>query len=221
MYYSTKSTSRYNIGTVRDCSVLFTLMVFLGACGSGTAPEAKPEAKKEAAPVVPVGGLHALYQMYTASKSWAPDAQIYQLTSIPVADVKPEPGKVGAWQAILVSPSLQQSITCTFSVADESVSLPKGVEKGKPESWSPHGYTVPFSISDAKTDSVEAYAVAATKAADYMAKHPDMNITYQLEQQNGKYRGTAWHILWGETPGSSSFSIVVDATTGAYVETLH
>jgi len=197
------------------------LTILLGACGSTPAPDAKPEAKKEAAPVEPVSGLHALYQMYTASKAWAPDAQIYQLTSVPVSDVKPQPGKVGAWQAILVSPSLQQSITCTFSVADESVSLPKGVEKGRPESWGPHGYTVPFMISDAKTDSVQAYEVAAQKGADFIAKHPDMNITYQLEQQNGKYRGTAWHILWGETAGSSSFSIVVDATTGQYVETLH
>ena len=200
-------------------ATLCALTIFLGACGSAPVPEAKKEAAP-APPVVPVTGLHALHQMYTASRAWAPDAQIYQLTSVPVSDVKPQPGKVGAWQAIMVSPSLQQSLTYTFSVADESVSLPKGVDKGKPESWSLHGSTVPFAISEAKADSDQAFEAAAKKATDYIAQHPDMNITYQLEH-NPTNGGTAWHILWGESAGSSSFSIIVDANTGAYVETLH
>jgi hypothetical protein len=191
------------------------LTILLGACGSSPSPEPK----KEAAPAVPVTGLHALYQMYTASKAWAPDSQIYQLTSVPVSDLKPQPGKVGAWQVILVSPSLSQSRTYTYSVLDESVSLPKGINSGKPEPWSPHGSTTPFLIAGARTDSDQAYQAAAVKAADYIAKHPDMNITYQLEQ-NSTYASAAWHIIWGESVGSSSYSIVVDAATGAYVETL-
>jgi hypothetical protein len=157
--------------------------------------------------------------MYTASRVWAPDSQIYQLTSIPVSDVKPQPGKVGAWQLIVVSPSLQQSRTFTLAVTDESSSLAKGVNSGRPESWSPHGSMVAFPIVAVKIDSDKAYEVAAQKGADYIAKHPDMNITYQLEQ-NATYSGAAWHLLWGESAGSSSYSIVVDAATGAYVETL-
>jgi len=169
---------------------------------------------------VPVTGLHALFQMYTASRSWAPDTQVYQLTSIAVSDLKPQPGKVGAWQVIFVSPSLQQSRTYTYSVLDESVGLPKGINSGRPETWSQHGSTVPFVIAGAKTDSDQAYQAGAAKSADYVAKHPDMNITYQLEQ-DATYGSAAWHIIWGESAGSSSFSIVVDAATGAYVETLH
>jgi hypothetical protein len=190
--------------------------VLLGACGSSSAPEAK----KEAPAVVPVSGLHALYQMYTASKAWAPDAQIYKLTSVPVDGVTLLPGKAAAWQVTLISPSLLQSRTYTFSVIDASASLPKGIDSGKPESWSGgQRSNHPFLIAAAKIDSDQAFEVASKKGAEYSAKNPGMKITYQLEQ-NSTYNNAAWRVIWGESAGSSSFSILVDASSGAYVETL-
>ena len=173
----------------------------------------------EAAPE-PVTGLHALYQMFAASHAWAPDAQVYQLTSLHIDGVKPQPGKAGAWQVRFISPSLQQAKTYTFSVIDASASLLKGINSSKSESWSgAPGSTHPFLIQAAKKDSDEAWAIAIKKGADYDAKNPGMTITYQMELTTS-YSNAVWRVMWGESAGTSGFSVLVDATTGTYVETL-
>lgn len=167
-----------------------------------------------------MSGLHALYQMFAASHAWAPDAQVYKLESLAVTDVKPQPGKSGAWQVTFVSPSLQQSCMYTFSVNEESMSLHKGINAGKPESWSqPNASTRPFPIAAAKIDSDEAYQTALKKGADFNAQHPNMPISFELALTSS-YNNAAWRVLWGDSPSSSPYSVLVDATTGAYVETL-
>jgi hypothetical protein len=159
--------------------------------------------------------------MFAASHQWAPDAEVYEFKSIHIADVKPQPGKSGAWQAVFVSPSLQQSCTYTYSVIEASSSLHQGIHAGKPERWSaPNRSTKPFSISGAKIDSDEAYKTAIKKGAAFDAKHPGMTMTYLLSL-TGSYGNAAWRVMWGESPSTSQLSILVDATTGVYVETLH
>src|SRR5277367_81412 len=135
------------------------LAVVTAACNSGEQPK-----KNEAKESEPVTGLHALYQMFTSARAWAPDVEVYSVKSTRVEGVHPQPGKAGGWQVTFVSPSLQQSRLYTFSVADVSISLRQGVNVGKPESWSgSHGSQQPFRIQAAKTDSDDAYAVAAKK----------------------------------------------------------
>ena len=192
------------------------LTLLLAGCGSSA-----PEPKKEEAPPEPVTGLHALYQMYAASRAWAPDAQVYDLNSITLTDVKAQPGKAGAWQAKFVSPSLGQSRTYTFSVIEASMTMHKGIQPAKAENWNgPSGNIKPFLIAAAKKDSDQAYEVALKKAAAYAAKNPNMNILYQLSQTSS-YSNAAWRIIWGESAGSSVYSVLIDASTGEYVETLH
>jgi hypothetical protein len=196
--------------------VLTTAVLTTVLAGCGTS-----EPKKVEAPPEPVTGLHALYQMFNFSHQWAPDALVYEFSSIHLADVKAQPGKAGAWQATFVSPSLQQSQTYTYSVEEVSASLHQGINAGKAASWSaPNRATHPFSISAAKIDSDQAYKTALTKAAAFDAKHPGMTITFQLGQTGG-YGNAAWRVMWGEDAATSQLSILVDATTGAYVETLH
>jgi hypothetical protein len=192
------------------------LTVLLAACGSTVT-----ETKKAEAPPEPVTGLHALYQMFAASHAWAPDAQVYKLTSINVSDVPSQKGKAGVWQVTFVSPTLQQARAYTYSVAEESMTLHKGIDQSaKPESWSAHGSEVPFTIAAAKIDSDQAYEAAMKKAQDYASKNPTMPIIFQLEQ-NASYNNAAWRVIWGESASSSTYSVLVDASTGAYVETLH
>jgi hypothetical protein len=132
--------------------------------------------------------------MYGYSKQWAPDPQIYELTSIHVAGIKTPPGTAGAWQVRFVSPSLGQSRVYTSSMT-------------------------PFRIEAAKVDSDKAWEVASKKGAEYATKNPDMVITYQLAQTSS-YNNAAWRVIWGESAGHSTYSILVDASTGEYVKTL-
>jgi hypothetical protein len=194
---------------------LFVFPLFLAGCGASVTETKKPEGPPEA-----VTGLHALYQMYAASKAWATDGQVLKLTSIHVTDVPAKPGKAGVWQVTFVSPLLQQARTYTYSVTEESMTLHKGIDSGKAENWSAHGSDHPFLIAAAKFDSDQAYETALKKGADYSAKNPGMTIIYELEQ-TAVGSNAAWRVIWGESVSSSAFSVLVDATTGAYVETLH
>jgi uncharacterized protein (DUF736 family) len=192
--------------------------VLLSACGSAPKPQ---ESVKTEQPAEPVTGLHALYQMYSYSKQWAPDPQVYELTSIRVSGVAEKPGTSGAWQVRFVSPSLNQSRVYTYAVKEVSVSMHQGITGGKAESWSGGSSSMkPFRIEAAKVDSDKAWEVASKKGAEYVAKHPDMPISYQLAQTSS-YDNAAWRVIWGESVGTSSYSILVDATTGEYVRTLH
>ncbi len=186
-------------------------------CSSSPAP------KKVEAPAVPVTGLHALYQMYSNSKQWAPDTQVLSLNSLHAGDVKDEPGKSGVWQVTFVSASLGQSRTYTSSATEVSMSMHQGIDGAKSESYTPNrGSQVPFVIAAAKIDSNQAYAAALKhpNAAEYAAKNPGMPITFQLAENKG-YSNAEWRVIWGESVSASTFSILIDATTGAYVETLH
>ena len=75
-------------------------------------------------------------------------------------------------------------------------------------------------IAAAKIDSPKAHETALTKAADYEKKHPGMPISYVLELTS-RYPDAAWRVIWGESAGTSDYSILVDASTGVYVETIH
>src|SRR6185312_2532705 len=77
-------------------STLLPAALLLCGCSSESPQVRKAE---EAKPAEPVTGLHALYQMYTSARSWAPDLQVLSLRSIHIDQVKDEPGKSGAWQA--------------------------------------------------------------------------------------------------------------------------
>ena len=196
--------------------VLTSCLLFLAGCES-----APPEAKKAEKAPEAVTGLHALYRMYSYSKQWSPDAEVYELNSIRVQGVKEENGKAGGWRVRFVSPSLSQARTYTFAVTEVSMSLHEGINGGKPESWSGGASSMKtFRIQAAKVDSDKAWEVASKKGAEYGAKNPTMPITYQLAQTSS-YDNAAWRVIWGESAGTSSYSILVDASTGEYVRTLH
>ena len=95
--------------------------LLLPGCASAPEPKAAPK------PVEPVTGLHALYQMYQHSRTWAQDLMVVSCSSIDVTQVKAQPGKAAAWQAVFASPSLGRQRAYTLSVVDASLSLRSGI----------------------------------------------------------------------------------------------
>jgi len=99
--------------------------------------------------------------------------------------------------------------------------LHKGVFAGMEEGWTgPSGDTAPFPIIAMKIETDAAYQTALKQAADYEKKNPGKPITWLLEKES-KYPDPVWRVIWGESVGTSNFSVLVDASTGEFKEKLH
>ncbi len=203
-------------------SFLLTLILMtamFSSCSDATAPAAKaPEAPPE-----PVSGETAFFRMYSAARGWSTDLQPIRLTSVNLTGVKKVPGKAAAWQALFISPSKNRSRSYTYSVIEAEGNLHKGVFALNEEGMTAASAAKPFQIQALKTDSDAAYDTAVKKgkkAADYMKANPDMNITFLLEMNN-RLPQLAWRVIWGDSVGTSNYSVFVDAATGEYLETMH
>ena len=198
-------------------TVISLLLLLLAACSEPSKQAAQQ--KEPAKPPEPVTGRYAFYQMYTAARSWAADLQPLQLVSMPIREVKVEGAKFGAWQAVFVSPSRQRTRIYTYSVAEAEGNIHKGVFGRADEAYTPRPQLKMFNIQAFKIDSDEALKVAMTKGAEYAKKNPDKPINFQLSF-NDRYPNLVWRVYWGDSISSSNFSIVVDASTGDYKETM-
>jgi len=185
---------------------------------SGCSETPQPAEKKEVAPPEPAKGRTALYQMFNAARAWSPDVQVLSLKSIDLPEVKRERGKAAAWQAYFVSPASGRARSYTYSVIESVGNLHKGVFAGQEESGA-HGSSKPFLIAALKTDSDEVYQTALKKAAEYEKKNPDKPISFQLDKED-RFPNPAWRVIWGESVGTSNFSVFVDASTGLYLQTM-
>jgi hypothetical protein len=193
--------------------------LLLSLAGCSTEPPA-PQKKAEVSPPEPVTGRQALQPMFIAARGWAADIQIVRLTSILLPDVKSEPGKAAAWQAIFFSASQNRAKSYTYSVIESEGNLHKGVFAGPDQSWSSSGEAKPFLMAAVKVDSDQVYQTALKKGAEYDKKNPGKPIVFLLEG-NDKFPDVSWRVIRGESAGTSNFSIYVDASTGAYLETIH
>ncbi len=194
------------------------ILLTLAACSESPKPAA--EMKKEPAKLAePATGRHAFHQMYAVARGWAPDIQGLQLKSIQLPDVKAEPGKAGAWQATFVSTSRGRARTYTWSAVEAPGNLHKGVFAGPEETYTQRGQIKPFLIAALKTDSDEVYQAALKKSAEYVKKNPDMQINFQLEL-TARFPNPSWRVIWGESISRSNYSILIDASTGDYKQTL-
>ncbi|MDP9054449.1 MAG: hypothetical protein M3N93_09140 [Acidobacteriota bacterium] len=193
---------------------LIVLAPALLAPACSTAPPPKPAVDK---PPEPITGLHALYQMYTAARAWAQDLQILRYSSIDIREVKRVAGKAAAWQVVFASQALSRSRTYTFSVYEASATLHQGLFAEAPQGWSGGGK--PFLIEAAKIDTDKAWEIALRHGAEYNSKHPGMPIAYTLAIEKGN--DPDWRVIWGETAGESSFSVLIDGSTGEFLQIVH
>jgi hypothetical protein len=196
-----------------------TLFLLLSGCSE--APKIAEKKKEPEKALEPATGQSALYKMYQVARSWAPDAQVLKLNSIVMTEVPDVPrGKAAAWQATFTSASRSQAKTYTYSVIESAGNLHKGTFAGADEGFSgARGNTSPFLILAVKIDTDAAYRTALKEAADYEKKNPGKTISFLLEKVN-KYPDPVWRVIWGESVGTSNFSIYVDASTGEFKEKL-
>lgn len=201
--------------TRRNYALLAPLAILLAGC----AEEPKQAVKKEPPkPPEPVTGRFAFHQMYAMARTWSPDIKALRLESINLPDVKSGGGKAGAWRAMFVSESRGRARGYTYSVIEAEGNLHKGVFAGLEETYSgPRGQAKPFLIQALKVDSDAAWETAAKKSAEYMKKNPDKPVLFLLELT--RFPDPAWRVVWGESVGTSNYSIFVDATTGEYLLT--
>jgi len=186
-------------------------LFYLTACAS-------PEPKVDKKPPEPITGLHGLYGMYQHARTWAQDLQVVSCRSIAITQVKATTGKAAAWQAVLASASLGQQRVYTYSVVDASTSLHEGIFADSPTPLT--GDVHPFLLAAARTDTDQAWELALKHAEEYTRKHPETPISYILEMSR-QVNQPAWRVIWGESVASSAFSILIDASTGQYMQTLH
>ena len=196
------------------------LLLLLTACSEQPATTPKKEPEK---PPEPVTGQSALFKMYQVVRNWDPRAMVLTLESTHSPTIPEVPGKAGVWGGTFTSPDQGRSHTYTFSLIEEMPSLHKGVFQVADEVFSgKKGVNQPFLIAAVKTDSDAAYATAKSqpKAIEYEKRVPGKVITILLEK-NDRFPDPVWRVIWGESAGTSNFSIFVDATSGGFLEIMH
>jgi len=185
----------------------------LAACSS---PQPAPETKTE--PPQPLTGLSALFHMYQVARaSWAPDAQVVKMSSMRVEGVPAvPPGQAAAWEATLYSPSLGRARSYTDSIVEQLPELHKDVFAGPQQSFTGNS----FLIAAVKKDTEGAYRTALAKAGKEAAPYAGKPVLILLEKNN-KYGDPVWRIIWGVSVSTAMLSVVIDASTGEYLETMH
>jgi hypothetical protein len=178
----------------------------------------KQTAKEPEKPAEPVTGRYAFQQVFIYARTWAPDIQGLRVRNLQVGELKAEPGKSAAWEITLVSPSKNRQRLYTYSAVEEG-NIHKGVFGGVEENYTQRGQARPWPIAALKIDSDAAYKTALARSAEYVKKNPDKPISFLLEQ-TPRHPNLAWRVIWGTSVATSNYSIYVDASTGAFLETM-
>ena len=202
-------------------SVSLPLILAVALVGCSESPKEHGEvAKDPARPPAPVTGRFAFQRMYNQAHTWAPDAEPLRLLSFNLKEVASSHGKCGAWQATFVSPARNKARTYTYSVVESPGNAHEGVLAGREEPWSgPRSQERPFLQQALRIDSDEAFTAAAKISTDYLKKNPQMAVLFLLES-TPRFPNLTWRVLWGETVGTSEYSVFVDASTGRYLQTV-
>jgi hypothetical protein len=201
------------------CGLLIALpILFLVACGETKTTKPTKEAAP-APPPEPVTARFAFQRLSIQARLWAADAQLLRIYSANLKEVPSVDGKYPAWHATFVSAQLKKARSFSYSVVD-SGNMHAGVLRGREESWlGPTGQAQPFPLQMLKVDSDEAFATAVKESKDYLKKHPEMPIHFLLEF-TPRFPLPAWRVSWGETLGSSEYTVFIDCTSGKYLQTL-
>jgi hypothetical protein len=202
---------------VLPCALI--LILILGGCSEE--PQHNPgQLKDHGHPAAPATGRFAFQRMYIQARTWAPDAEPLRISSFNLKEVTSEGGKCGAWQATFVSAARNKARTYTYSVVESPGNVHEGALAGREEPWSgPRGQERPFLQQALRIDSDEAFAAAAKVSVDYLKKNPKMPVLFLLEL-TPRFPNPTWRVLWGETIGTSDYSVFIDASTGKPLQTV-
>ena len=208
-------------------ALLGATFLLVTSCGnvfdSSTPSEIKArenKAKGVKAPPEPVSGQSAFFRMYAQAKTWAPNVQGFKCEPVRLPQIPEKDGKFPAWRCSFVSQEAKVMKTYSYS-AIQAEGLFEGVFAGHDESYSgPRGQNMPFPVLALKIDTDAAIKTAIEKSKDYIKKNPDVPVTPVLEKTK-EDANPVWRVYWGNTIAQSNYSVVVDASTGAYQRTMH
>ena len=178
--------------------------------------------KKEEKKAEPVTGQKAFHNMYIAARQWSPDVQIMRVSSIPFEgqDNSGKDGKAAAWTATFISPSKGRAKMFTYSIIEGEGNLHKGVFGNQEESYNSRGTDKPYPVAALKLDTDKAWEIASAKGAEYAKKNPEKPVVFLAELTN-RSPDVTWRVLWGSSASTSNFSVLIDASTGRFLEVLH
>ena len=149
----------------------------LNSCSSSpkTAAASSTEAPKEAvaAPLAPVSGKTAYWEMYTSARNWSKDAQPLEVQSKAIPGIENADGKAAMWTAMFASPVKSEARVFTYAIAAKKPDIYKGVTIGRAcPGMAQARDRLPFQMREVAVDSDAAYKVAATEAGKWLKDHP-------------------------------------------------
>jgi hypothetical protein len=158
--------------------------------------------------------------MYKTARSWNKDATILRLENLDIPEAKAEPGKYGAWKATFVSFEKKRKREFTYSVAESSAGVHKGVFPGEETAYIVNTQNRIFNIADVKVDTTEALETAKKQKeiGEFATKNPDMPVQYVLEWNTQLAPVAAWRVYWGATLSTSQASVFIDASDGKFIK---
>ena len=193
--------------TVVFAALLFALLI--PGCDSGPQP---PSTEKKTTEFET--GRFALQKLIPSARLWSPDAQPIELQSTPTSESNGQGGKSANWRAVFGSPSRQKSEPFLWSGIAGSRHVDHGVE----DTFNPNNRsTQTWDLNFLKTDTDKAYEVAQEHGGKQLVeKDPKTQISYLLEW-NAQSNQLVWHVIYGGSESNSRLTVLVDATTGAYL----
>lgn len=193
-------------------------LLALSGCSSAPSPAPEKKAETKVAPA-PVSGQTAIFEIYKAARQWASDVQVLELEAINLDSVPSQPGKAGAWRALLVSPSKRTKREFTYSVVEESATLHKDVFAQREEPYMKNPQINSFAIQEVRVDTTAALETARKQpaAAEFEKKNPDSPMTYRLEW-TVQTPQPAWRVVWGRSVATSGFSVYISAVDGKFLK---
>ncbi len=190
-------------------------MLLLAGCDSGD--KTAPAAKETPAASESETGRFALQKMLPSSHLWSPDAQPVRLESSNIKDSMGHDGKANFWRALFGSVSRQRSEPFSWS-GITTPDVHKGVDHGVEDSYNPNNRSYrTFDLNYLKADTDKAFEVAQQHGGkQLLEKDPKTAVTYLLDwdAQSNQLR---WHVIYGGNESSSKLSVLVDASSGAFI----
>ena len=193
--------------------LFLALIAFCSGCDSGSKP----------APVAPATstfetGRFALQKMIGPARIWNPDAQPVNLRAQAFKGSDGHGGKSGAWRATFASAARLKSEPFTWSGMVGPDYGPRGVDHGIEDSYNPSNRSMqPFDLNFLKVDSDQAFDVAQEHGGkQLLEKNPDTMVSYLLDW-DARENQLKWHVSYGGSESLAKLSVIVDATTGAFV----
>ncbi len=198
-------------------AVLALALTLLASCSqtpSVTSARAADSSGKEN--TQPVAGKTAFWEMYKSAHNWSNDLVPLSLESRKIPGTKNEGGNAMMWSASFGSPSRREARSFSYSVVGHAPDIYKGVTVGKSIPWGgPTNDALPFSTSDYVVDSDAAFKAASERAAKWLSKHPDQEVSMALGNA-ARFEGPVWYLLWGNS--KSGYAVYVSAKNGAVLK---